>query len=47
LIIAKSTQLNIKHQKGEEFFDKGVKVFISKNCWNKYFTKNLLPAKPA
>jgi len=40
---------SIKRQKqGKEFFDeKGVKVFISKNCWNKYLARNLLPAKPA
>ena len=35
----------VKRQKeGKEFFDE--KVFISKNCWNKYLA-NLLPAKPA
>jgi len=40
---------NIKRQKeGKESFDEeGVKVFISKNCWNKYLTRNLLSAKPA
>jgi len=40
--------LNIKSQKeGKEFFDKGVKVFNSKNCWSKYLARNLFPAKPA
>jgi len=39
---------NKKRQKeGKEFFDEGVKVFISKNCKNKYLARNLLPAKPA
>ena len=39
---------NIKRQnEGKEFFDEGVKVFISKNGWNKYLTRNFLPAKPA
>jgi len=40
---------NIKHQKeGKDFFDEeGVKVLMSKNCWNKYLARNLLPAKPA
>jgi len=40
---------NIKRQKeGKEFFYKeSVKVFISKNSWNKYLTSNLLPAKNA
>ena len=38
---------NIKRQKeGKELFDEeGVKVFISKNCWNKYLARNLSPAK--
>jgi len=36
-----------RQKEGEEIFDEGVKVFIFKNCWNKYFTRNLLPAKPA
>jgi len=38
---------NIKRQKEDkEFFDeKGVKVVISKNCWNKYVARNLLHAK--
>jgi len=37
----------MKRQKeGKEFFDvKGVKLFTSKNCWNKYLARNLLPAK--
>jgi len=35
---------NIKRQKeGNKFFDE--KVFISKNCWNKYLAINLLPGK--
>jgi len=35
---------NIKRQKeGEEFFDE--KIFISKNCSNKYLARNLLPDK--
>jgi len=38
---------HIKRQKGEEFFDESVEGSISKNCWNKYLTRNLLPAKPA
>jgi len=29
------------------FFDKGVKVFILKNCWNRFLVRNLLPVKPA
>ena len=39
---------NIKSQKeGKEFFDEEtVKVFIAKNCWNKYLARNLFPAKP-
>ena len=37
---------NIKRQKeGKEFFDEGVKVFISWSCWNKHLARNLLPAK--
>jgi len=38
---------NINRQKeGKQFFDEeGVKVFISKNGWNKYLARNLLPAK--
>jgi len=28
------------------FFDEGVKVFIWKNCWNRFLAENLLPAKP-
>jgi len=40
---------NIKYQKeGKKIFDEeGVKVFVSKNCWNKYLTSSLSPAKPA
>jgi len=39
---------NIKCQtEGKERFDEGIKVFISKNGWNKYLAKNLLPAEPA
>ena len=40
---------NIKRQKeGKNFFDEeSVKVFISKNCWNKYLARNLLPARSA
>ena len=38
---------NTKRQKeGKEFFDeKGIKVFISENGWNKYLARNFLPAK--
>jgi len=33
-------------KEGKKFFDEeGGKVFISKNCWNKYLARNLLPAK--
>jgi len=40
---------NIKRQKErKEFFDEeGGKVFVSKNCWNKYLARRLLLAKPA
>jgi len=40
---------NIKRQKEDkELFDEeGVKAFISKNCWNKFLFRKLLPAKPA
>jgi len=40
---------NIKRQKeGKEFFDEqDVKVFISKNCCNKYFARYLFLAEPA
>jgi len=38
---------NIKRRKqGNEFFYKGVTVFISKNCWNKYLARNWFSAKP-
>jgi len=29
------------------FDEEGVKVFILKNCWNRFLVRNLLPAKPA
>jgi len=40
---------DMKRQKeGKEFFgEESVKVFIPKNCWNKYLARNLFPAKPA
>jgi len=40
------TNIITKRQKeSKDFFDKeGVNVFISKNCWNMYLAKNLLPA---
>jgi len=40
---------NTKHKKeGKEFFhEESAKVYISKNRWNTYLARNLLPAKPA
>jgi len=33
---------------GNIFLDKeGAKVFILKNCWNRFLVRNLLSAKPA
>jgi len=29
------------------FDEKGVKIFILKNCWNRFMVRNLLLAKPA
>jgi len=34
-----------RYKEDKKFFDEeGVKVFISKSCWNKYLARNLLPA---